>query len=65
MSICLHTRVIVWTLDEVGQLYDRETREWGEENGHETGRITGVFCDDCGVRLRLTKALRTEIRDHM
>lgn len=57
MTECDHMNIVVWTIEEVGQQFNLETEEWGDEVGHLVRRITAATCADCKAELALTPAL--------
>jgi len=63
MSECQHTKVVVWTTEQVGRHLNLETKEWGDyiDNKLIEG-ITVVYCADCRAELKLTGALLGEVQ---
>jgi len=58
---CNHEIVTVWTLEEIGQKYNRLTKEWGDKVGDTIiHRIVEIVCAECTKDL--TEELRDEIR---
>lgn len=57
---CKHEIVTVWTLEEVGQEYDRTSKEWGDKIGDSViHSIVEIVCAKC------TKDLTAELKDEI
>lgn len=57
---CKHETVTVWTLEEVGQEYNRFTKEWGDKvDDTIIHKIVEIACAEC------TKDLTEELGDEI